>query len=75
MIHAIGNVCPHPATRNQGCSLDLVEFDLRSLFVCSSRELEGREMLGRKDAWRLAAAWTCEGLAAMLLERWVEASA
>lgn len=48
---------------------------MRSLFVCSSRELEGREMLGRKDAWRLAAAWTCEGLAAMLLERWVEASA
>lgn len=66
----------------------MVEFDLKDLFACNSRELEGREfkervqhpptplpMLGRNDVQQLAAAWTCDGLAGTLLERWVEASA
>lgn len=51
-------VCPHPTKRNWGCSLDVVEFDLKDLFVCNSRELEGREFKERvqhppptPDAW------------------------
>ena len=47
-------LCPHPTTRNQGCSPDLVEFDLKGLFVCSSRKLEGREFKERAqppEAW------------------------
>lgn len=40
-------MCPQSTKRNWGCSLDVVEFDLKDLFVCNSRELEGREFKER----------------------------